>query len=333
MHRAARLVAILSLFVYSVSVPQGKSQTPVPNNWFSAGQMTQPRSGAAAVQLNDGRILITGGTDNSGKPQATTETFDPSSGTFAPAPAMNVPQVVSMTTGTPTGSITFYDGATLLGTVPLTAGAAALSTSSLTAGTTNVLNAVYSGDNNFTTSNSTTSISVAALDFTLAVSGANSRTVLQGSSATYQVAVTPLYGNYPGPVTFTASGVPSGASVTFSPATIAFNGGNQMVTVTVQTPAQAKLDIPGSGRKMAPLALALLLIPLFGARRLRRQGSRLGRLASIVLLLGCTLAGVVMTGCGSQSGIFTQTEKNYSITVTGTSGNVQRTAPVTLTIQ
>lgn len=217
-----------------------------------------------------------------------------------------------------------------MGTAPITAGAAAISTTSLTAGSTNAISAVYSGDNNFTTSTGSISIGVAALDFSLVVSGADSATVNPGSPATYQVSVTPLYGNYPGPVSFTASGLPTGASITFSPSTIAANGGTQTVTLTVQTAATAMEVSPSTARKLAPLTLAFLLIPLLGVRRMRRQGSRLSRLATLLLLLSCTLAGVMMTGCG---GVFTQVERNYTIMITATSGNMQHTAPVTLKVE
>ncbi len=54
--------------------------------------MTQARSGAAAVQLTDKRILITGGTDGSGVPQAAVEAFNPATGVFTALPAMNVPR-------------------------------------------------------------------------------------------------------------------------------------------------------------------------------------------------------------------------------------------------
>jgi hypothetical protein len=237
-----------------------------------------------------------------------------------------------VTTGTPTGSVAFYQGATLLGTATLTAGTATLSTSSITSGASGALSAVYSGDNNFTTSTSATfSIGVSALDFAMTVSGPTSLTVTAGSAATYQMAVNPLNGNYPGPVSFTASGLPSGASVTFNPTTIAANDGKQTVTLVVQTAAFAKLESPSIGRKLAPLTLALFLIPLFGVGRLRRQGRRLSKLGLLLLLVSCTLAGAMMTGCGGSSGAgFKQVAQNYTITVTATSGKVQHTAQITL---
>jgi hypothetical protein len=53
--------------------------------------------------------------------------------------------------GTPTGTVTFTDGATTLGTVPLAGGTASLATSSLSAGT-HTITATYGGDANFVAS-------------------------------------------------------------------------------------------------------------------------------------------------------------------------------------
>ena len=278
------------------------------------------------VGVQDGTLTIT---------QAGTATsISASSSSVTPGQSVTLTaQVAPATTGTPTGSVTFYDGTSLLGTVPLTAGTATLSTSSLTAGSSNVLSAVYSGDTNFTTSTSSTSaVSVAQLDFSLAVSGSASQMVNSGSVATYHMIVNPLYGTYPGQVSFAASGLPSGASIAFSPSTIAANGGQQTVTLTIQTAAFAKEVPPSIGRKLAPFtALALFLIPLLGAGRLRKQGRRLSRLACLLLLIVCSLAGAMMTGCGGAA--FHQIEQNYTIMVTSTSGNVQHSAPITLGVQ
>lgn len=55
--------------------------------------------------------------------------------------------------GTPTGSVTFNDGTTVLGTVPLSNGTAALTVSGLTVGT-HAIGAFYSGDTKFSASTS-----------------------------------------------------------------------------------------------------------------------------------------------------------------------------------
>src|SRR5207248_11307292 len=63
--------------------------------------------------------------------------------------------MISSTAGTPTGTVTFKDGATTLGTGTLnSSGQATYSTSSLTADTHSIT-ASYDGDTNFATSTST----------------------------------------------------------------------------------------------------------------------------------------------------------------------------------
>ena len=60
---------------------------------------------------------------------------------------------VSASGGTPTGSVTFYDGTTNLGTGALSGGSANLATSGLAVGS-HAITAVYSGDSNFSASTS-----------------------------------------------------------------------------------------------------------------------------------------------------------------------------------
>ena len=277
-----------------------------------------------SVTVQNGVLTIT--------PAGTTITIGTSSASITPGQSvMLTADVTSVTTGTPTGSVSFYDGTTLLGTAPVTAGAATLSTSAFVPGSSNTLQAVYSGVSTSLPPSSTATVTVSPLDFTLTIPGSASQTITRGSSATYQVMVTPLYGNYPGPVSFSASGLPTGASASFSPSTIGSTAGIQTVTLTVQTTQVAKETAPSIGRKLAPIALALFLIPLFGTKRLRRQGGRLSKLACLLLLLGSTLVGAMVTGCGG--GSIADIEQFFTITVTSTSGNVQHTAPVTLTIK
>jgi hypothetical protein len=69
----------------------GASPLQAPTDtWTTAGSMNSARSGAATVLLQDGRILIVGGTDASG-PSSTAELFD-SNGSFSLASPMNVPR-------------------------------------------------------------------------------------------------------------------------------------------------------------------------------------------------------------------------------------------------
>jgi hypothetical protein len=288
---------------------------------------------AAGTDLADYSVTVQNGTLTITQ-AGTTTSLSLSSGSITPGQSVTLTsQVTSATTGTPTGSVNFYDGTTLLDTAPLSAGTATFMTSSLSAGTTHQLTAVYSGDVNFTTSSTSQSmpIVVAPLDFTLSANPPTTQSVTAGSTAVYQVVVAPLYGSYAGPVSFAATGLPLGASVTFNPTSIAANAGQQTVAVTVQTSATAALQpAPLFSRTRVPLAIALLLLPLIGARRLRRQGRNLSRMLCVLLLL-LGMATMALSGCGGQTK--SATETNYTLTITATSGNLQHSTDLTLTLQ
>ena len=84
----------------------------VSNTWSSTGQMTQARSGAAAVLLDNGQILISGGTNGSGIPQATAEVYNPATGAFTALPAMNVPRANHAAIVLDTGDVLVTGGLT-----------------------------------------------------------------------------------------------------------------------------------------------------------------------------------------------------------------------------
>ena len=105
MRKLESLLAVCSLLfsssLFLISTQNLNAQSS--NVWSTSGQMVQARTGATAVSLPDGRILITGGTDSNGVPQASTEIFDPSTGQFSQATPMNVPRAshaaIALTTG------------------------------------------------------------------------------------------------------------------------------------------------------------------------------------------------------------------------------------------
>jgi large repetitive protein len=280
------------------------------------------------VSVQDGTLTIS--------QAGTTTSLGVSNGSITPGQSATLTaQVASLTSGTPTGSVSFYDGTTLLGTSPLAGGSAAFSTSSLSPGATHTITAAYSGDINFTASSTTasTSIAVGALDFTLSLSGPTSQTVVPGSSANFQVVVDPLYGTYAGPLSFSVTGLPPGATVSINPTTVAANGGKQTVTVSIQTAGvTAMQNHTSDARRLAPFAMALLLLPLVGARRMRKQGRRLNRLFLFVLLIG-GMTAAALTGCGSRNGFFTQAQKSYDVTITAAAGSLVHSATVTIQVQ
>jgi Bacterial Ig-like domain (group 3)/MBG domain/Putative Ig domain/NHL repeat len=261
--------------------------------------------------------------------------------TASPAPAM-AGQTVTLTatvsatvTGTPvmpTGKVTFFDNGMQLGTaVNLVNGVAMLNVVSLPSGQTAMITAVYSGDGNFLTSTSANSASVGVLDFTFTNAGAAAYTVAPGAVAAYSFALAPLNsGGYPGTVSFTVTGLPAGATASFTPSSEAANGGAVPVGMTVQTAtATAHNDNHGNSTLGQGVVLALLLLP-FGMKRSVRERLK-GRMLLLVLLLGGTT--VAMSGCASNNGFMLQSPQTYTLIVTATSGAVQHSQTVTLIVQ
>jgi hypothetical protein len=229
---------------------------------------------------------------------------------------------------TPGGTVTFYDNGTLLMSEPLSAGVAQLTTL-LPAGVTAVITATYAGDDNFLggTSSNGASVVVAPYDFTFTNTGTAAYTAAPGAAATYNFALAPLYGSYASAVSFSVTGLPAGATSSFSPSTVAAGDGATPVVMTVQTASAIALnhDRP-FGRS---ILLALLFLPLLSKRRVREK------LRGRMLLLVLSMAGLTasLTGCGSQNGFLLQSPQTVTLTVTATSGTLQHSQTVTLIVQ
>jgi hypothetical protein len=248
--------------------------------------------------------------------------------------AVTLTAMVTPSTGTPTGSVAFYDGATPLGTVNLNGGIATLGISSLASGS-HSLTAVYSGDGNF---NSVTSAGVSELvqDFTL-TTNSSSQTVQPGGTATYTFPVS-LSGGMalPAAVAFSVSGVPTGFTATFNPASLAAGSPATNVTLTIAVPQNAMLQRSmRPGERLPLVALGILLLPWAG--RIRRSRVWLRRLTVLAILLVGAAGLATLTACGGGSGgsgsSGGSTPQTYNIAVTATSGTLSHSTTVTLTVQ
>jgi sugar lactone lactonase YvrE len=260
---------------------------------------------------------------------------------------------VSSTTTTPTGTLSFLDGTTPLGQGTLSKGVAVLSTSSLAAGNHSIT-AVYSGDATFSAAISG-AVTESVLDFGLSNVGGSggasgsgtgtSQTVTPGGTATYPLSVLPTNGTiFPAPITLSLTGLPSGATATIAPSawtqltstTWSFpaNVALPAATLAIQTPSAVGRLESGTElqRKLPPIALGLLLLPLVGMRR--RLGKTLGRtILTLFLLVAGASAIAGLSGCGTTGGFFGQGEKTYTVLITASAGSLSHSTSVTLTVQ
>lgn len=236
----------------------------------------------------------------------------------------------------PSGTVIFYDGSTQLVTATIATGTAAYTTSNLPAGTHSVT-AVYSGDSNYVALTSP-GLSEVVENFTVAppTGGSTSATASPGGQAVYSLVFSPPSGaTFPAPINLAVTGLPAGATATFSPSSIPAGAGPTTVTLTVTVPTNAAMQFQRSphGMSRSPFVLGFILIPFAVIRRRRLQ--RLGRAAWVLvpLLSGAVLiAGV--GGCGGNSGTSTPPPpQSYTLTLTATSGSLSNTTTLTLTVE
>lgn len=243
-----------------------------------------------------------------------------------------------------TGSVTFLDittGVSTLGTASLQNDVATISLAGIAAGT-HLFAATYPGDalNPAIASGVFVVVATPAQvpnNFSIAAATAT-QIVVPGATANYQFTLTPQSGTFGSGVTLTVAGLPSGATASFAPSSIAAGSSGAISTeLTIQTPRQAALLRSSSKPPSMPYALSLLSLPVLFSRRTRKKLSAIARSNRILCLL--LLAGAaVLSGCGS-GGFFTQPQKSYTLTVTATSAAVgsspavSQSTTVTLTVQ
>jgi hypothetical protein len=267
-------------------------------------------------------------------PATTATTLTASAATIAAGSSVTFTAHVTPTgSGTPTGTVTFLNGTTSLGTGTLNAGGqATYSTSSLAAGSYSVA-ATYGGDTTFAASTSsavalTVTGAGAGSDFTVAAS-VGKLTIAAGKSGTDTISVTPMNG-FNQATSFSCSGLPSGAACSFSPATVTPNGAAASSTMTITTAV-------ASGRNVSPWPFAgggvAFAMGLFLVRGRKHLPNVLGL---VLLLLGI---GGMASGCGGSSSTKSSGTPagTSTVTITATSGTgttaLSHTTTLSLTIQ
>ncbi len=242
--------------------------------------------------------------------------------------------LVSSNFATPTGTVTFLDAGAPLGTATLVNGAATLPASFSITGA-HTLTVTYSGDSTFTAGASNPVVEVVE-DFAIAVApgASSSASANPGSPASFSLLVSPVGGStFAAPVTYTVSGTPTAAKVTFAPASIVAGIGPSYLNLTIVPAADrvARLETrPRRGSHLLPpIAFAAVFAPLAFFRRRSRLK------LTLCLLLLTAGASLGLTGClsDSSSGYYAPTPHTYPLTITATSGQLTHTVGVSLTVE
>jgi hypothetical protein len=236
--------------------------------------------------------------------------------------------------------VTFLDGTTTLGTGTLSAsGTATYTTTTLAVGSQS-LTASYGGNTSFAASTSgavTVTVTAGSPDFTVALNP-TSGTIAPGQSAMTTVTLTPSNG-FNQTVALSCSGLPTGATCSFSSAAVMVNGNAATPTLTIATTAATAMN--STSKPFDPLASGgLLLAGLFGLpivlRRRRAPTRWLPRVLLAVLFVG---AGTLLQGCGGGGGGRRDgggsggtPAGTYTVTFMATAGSISHSAVYSLTV-
>jgi hypothetical protein len=268
----------------------------------------------------------------------TTTLTAPASATYGSP--LTLTAAVSSASGEPAGTVTFLNGAAILGTGTLDgSGKAILSTTALPVGTDSIT-AVYAGQGIFAGSKSsavtvtiTAAASPAQAGYTLAASP-SSLTVVLGQTANTTLVLTP-YGAYAGKVAFGCVNLPANMTCEFtqSQLTLSGNGQTAQSSLAIKTNAQSARH---AGPFSAPVSALLALVLWFpgGLRRCATRGRHKRYLPYWYFVVATIFIALGLAGC-SVSGTGTSTPGTSQVTVfaTGTSATAVTTQTAILTVR
>jgi Chitobiase/beta-hexosaminidase C-terminal domain/Legume lectin domain len=249
--------------------------------------------------------------------RVSTPTFSPAAGTYPSAQSVTISDATS-------GATIYY---TTNGTTPGTSSTEY--TGPIMVSSTEMLEAiaVLAGSTDSMVASAAYTIS-ATPSFTLAAS-AGSLMVDSGGQGTVTLTVTPENG-FNSPVSLACSGLPAGASCSFSPATVIPSGAKATTQLTIAASAQSSA-MPPKSRPLLPFTALALTVGLFGWRT-RRGWQHWLLLATAFIGLGLLFGCGGSSGGGTTSPTATPASTTSTVTIIATSGTLQGTATITLTV-
>jgi hypothetical protein len=171
----------------------------------------------------------------------------------------------------------------------------------------------------------TVAVNAPAPDFSVA-STTPSQSVTAGGSAVYPITVADVGSAFTSAVTLSVSGLPTGATGSFNPASVTPGSTSASSTLTVTIPATASVVRPNLWPMATPVLAVLFMLPFRRWRKVWR-----GKFLLLVAGLASLACAASLTGCGGGFG-FIQSQ-TYTLTITGTSGEDTHSTTVQLTVQ
>ncbi len=257
---------------------------------------------------------------------------------------------VSATSGIPTGSVSFLDGSTSLGTANLDATGAAIYTITSLAIGTHSLSASYAGSQSFRSSVSAgDTLTVTGLpDYSVGVNP-SSLTITAGSTGATTLTINPLNG-YNKTITFTCGTLPQYATCSFPAGMLSFSANaptSQSTLLTINTKSTAVASsVSTTSRSTLGMTLAsalpLVLWPLLLLRRRLPSGTRL--LPGLLCILALSAACWTLSGCSGAStptpapaaqpaSTMTTPAGAYTVPLKISDGTIDHSLNLTLTVQ
>jgi trimeric autotransporter adhesin len=252
-------------------------------------------------------------------------------------PVIFTANVLPVPTGSPLGTVSFFDGATLLGTATVNASGVAVFTDADLADGIYTVTAVYSGNSASAGSTSSPLTVTLAPQFNVTAPPAPI-SAARGSSVNVTINVPPIGSTFNSQVTMSASGLPAGATASFNPPVVTpgSTGATTVMTITFAGTATASsnsLPIPPQPTPLMPFAITALGMAAIFVQRKKLATQFARPLTAALVTVTLLAAPILFVGCNGGFAGTGNAPQTVVVTVTGTSGAIQHSTTVTIHLQ